>query len=291
MSNSNGRCDLHIHTCFSDGRASPEEVLNQAAFLGLRAIAITDHDNTRSFNAARPVAEKLGIELIPGIEFTCRWQNNGQSGEENFPRQDIDLLGYGFDPENAAFQSMERAALDDIHERIADCATLLTKAGYPITLAEALEQNPRYGGAMQLIDALWRKGTRTDWNATLALFNDTWPHVRLSRFHIREIIETIHRAGGVAVLAHPVVINNGRGWLTADDMAVLVEMGLDGIEIYHPRLYPRAQKYFLSLARMFQLLVTGGSDEHGWPTGFPRLGSQPVTRRLVADLKARCRER
>jgi predicted metal-dependent phosphoesterase TrpH len=271
--------DLHVHTFYSDGQASPAQVLQHATDIGLTAVAITDHDNTRGAREALPIAARLGIELIPAIEFTCRWEPG--LGD------DIDVLGYFINLESPELQSVEKAALDDIHARVADCCARLTSAGHPITLDDVFAENPRYAGTLQLTFALRRKGYADGWHASFALFMPHWREVRLSRFGIDQIIATIHAAGGAAVLAHPVTVKCHEGWLQAKHVAALVEMGLDGLEVYQHRLDAEARAHFAALARQFDLLITGGSDEHGWHPGFPRMGSEPVTPEMVQALRAR----
>lgn len=284
------RCDLHLHTYYSDGRASPEDVVRQSAHIGLACIAITDHDNTRGFAEAAPVAAELGISLLPGIELTTRWDRCLQASASKTPASvDLDLLGYCFDPAYPAFNTMESAALADLHKRIAELCQLFSLDGISVSLEDALMVNPRYAGAMQLIDSLRRRGYAASVDEALQLFNQNWPRVRPGRLSIEEAITVIHAAGGVAVLAHPTVINCGNGWLGEAEISGLVEMGLDGLEVQHHKLNRAARRHFENLARRFGLLATGGSDEHGWPQGFPRLGSQPIGPGTVRAIQLRAK--
>lgn len=278
------RCDLHTHTWYSDGRAAPAELVARAVELGLAAIAITDHDNTRGVREALPLAARHGLELVPAIELTCRWE--GCTDPQGGP--DIDLLGYFVDLDDPAFQAFERVALEDMHARITDCCAALSAAGYPLDIADVLVENPRYAGLSALIKTLFRKGYAAYWKAATALLNPFYQQVRPCCFSIDQVIAAINAAGGVAVLAHPVLATRAGEWLQAPDIATLVEMGLGGIEVYHPRLDDVARAYFLDLAQRAGLAVSGGSDEHGWPQGLPRLGSEPVTPELLAQLRARC---
>jgi hypothetical protein len=280
-------CDLHIHTYFSDGRPSPQELIQHASDLGLKHISITDHDNIRGLVEALPLGAQTGIEVIPGIELTCRWGKS--SGRlDSVDEGDIDLLGYYFDPQNPSFLRLQEASLADVVDRIAECTQRISKSGCPISLEDAYSQNPRYAGATQVINALWQgRHCVAGWEQALALFNREWAKVRQSKLTLEKAIDAIHDAGGVAVLAHPNAIRCSRGWIQPVHLYHLVSLGLDGIEIYHPRLNETARAYFMQLASRFNLLITGGSDEHGWPQGFPRLGSQPVTIELVEALKQR----
>jgi predicted metal-dependent phosphoesterase TrpH len=280
--------DLHIHTHYSDGLYSPADVLRHAARIGLETIALTDHDNTGGVREALPLARELGLELIPAVEFTCRWP----ACDAPPGHGDVDVLGYFVDLDDPEFRAFERATLDDAHARTADCCARLSAAGHPLSLDDAFAENPRYAGVLQLVLAVQTKGYAEGWEAAVQLVVEHWVRVRLSRFTIQQVIASIHRAGGVAVLAHPTTVKcGGDGLLEADQLAPLVEAGLDGLEIYHFRLDEPARAHFLALARQFDLLVSGGSDTHGLFNGLGRVGTQPVTPDLVESLRARSVER
>jgi predicted metal-dependent phosphoesterase TrpH len=275
--------DLHIHTYFSDGRDAPAKVLHQAARMGIKTLAITDHDNANGVREALPLAQELGLELIPAVEFTCRWpQCNTPPG-----KGDIDVLAYFVDLDDAEFQAFEQATLGDIHARIAECCSFLTMDGYTILLEDVFAQNPRYAGLMQLMLAMQAKGYIPDWKGVATVVEQYWCRVRLSRVTIQELIDRIHRAGGVAILAHPVAVKCDGLRISAKQLESLVEAGLDGLEIYHHTVDETTRPYFLHLAEQFDLLVTGGSDEHGWFSDLKKLGSQPVTTAMVDALRAR----
>lgn len=283
--------DLHFHTHFSDGRFSPEAMLRFAAAHGVRTVAITDHDNFNAYAAAHPLARELSLRLIPGIEFTTHWPAptpNCPPGEG-----EIDLLGYGFDPHDATFQTFARQSQADLAARIETCCDLLCENGKRVTPADMHAQNPRAPGLAQLVSAMLALGLAPTWDACVALMRVAWEQVRPPATSMATAITQIHRAGGVAVLAHPAIIaiNGADTWITAGDLALLVDAGLDGIEIYHFRLKPDARAYFSALAQNFGLLITGGSDEHGLDShngDLPYLGRQPVTEALAEALLARC---
>ena len=270
--------DLHIHTYFSDGRDAPAEILHRAARMGIKTLAITDHDNANGVREALPLAQELGLELIPAVEFTCCWPQC---------KGDIDVLAYFVDLDDAEFQAFEQATLGDIHARIDECCSFLTMDGYTISLEDVFAQNPRYAGLMQLMLAIQAKGYIPDWEEIVTVVEQHWYRVRLSRFTIEESIDRIHRAGGVAILAHPIAVKCDGLWISAKQLESLVKAGLDGLEIYHRTVDETTRPYFLHLAEQFDLLVTGGSDEHGWFSDLKDLGSQPVTAAMVEALRAR----
>jgi predicted metal-dependent phosphoesterase TrpH len=279
-----------MHTYYSDGRASPAEVVHHAASIGLRIIAITDHDTLGGISEARHVAKELGVDLIPAVELTTNWSECYPTDGLKEMEADVDLLGYYVDSDQPAFRAFVDEAALDIRQRIKECCKLLTKNGYPLTIQDVLAYNPRYPGGVQTITALWKKGYAKSYNEAFLLFLEAWHEVRLSRLTTTRAIEAIHEAGGAAVLAHPVKIRCGDGLIREDHLAHLVDAGLDGLEVFHPRLSYAERQHFLELAKKFSLVVSGGSDEHGLEGRFTRMGSQPVSYEIVRHLEARARD-
>ena len=100
------KIDLHVHTNFSDGSETPESAVRHAAELGISAIAITDHDTTNAVMRARAEGEKLGVEVIAGIELGCGWHG-----------REIHMLGYDLDPRNAQLRATLDWIVEDRNER------------------------------------------------------------------------------------------------------------------------------------------------------------------------------
>jgi predicted metal-dependent phosphoesterase TrpH len=111
--------------------------------------------------------------------------------------------------------------------------------------------------------ALMHKGYVRDRNAAFQLFTSYWKEVRKSPFRIEQNIASIHAAGGLAILAHPILVDCGDGWLQAEQVRRLKDMRLDGLEVYHPRIDAKTRAHFHGMAGQFDLAETGGSDEHG----------------------------
>jgi predicted metal-dependent phosphoesterase TrpH len=286
----NSSIDLHLHSHYSDGQASPAEIIRYAAEIGLKTISITDHDNLNGWPEGHFIASQVGIDLIPGIEFTARWDGCLASGQTAGPGQDIDILAYFVNPQDTGLKALCADLLADLSERIGTCCELMSAAGYPISIFDVRDENPHYPGAGQLIKALYRRGHAPDWSAAFELFSRFWPRVRTSNFSAQEVIQAAHAAGGVAILAHPVVVRcEGYDLLAEKDLQSFLDAGLDGLEIYHPALDSSARHYFLMLAKKYDLLVSGGSDEHGPDGGFSRMGSELITYPMVASMQLRAR--
>lgn len=276
------KIDLHTHTYFSDGRASPAELVNYAARIGVQVLAICDHDNARGVREALPIASQGGIRLIPGVEFTTRWDGCEMPPEES----DVDLLGYFINPASQALLKIEEAALADFTFRMETWCAALTTAGIPLTLEDVYRQNPRYPGTLQLIQAVAAKGYGKNFAEAEQIVRSQMNKVPPCSHTIEQAIADIHACGGAAVLAHPGMryLRWRGGLLSGEGLSYLVEVGLDGIEIYHHAVDQAAKRHFLTLAQHFHLAITGGSDEHGWPSGFPYLGNKPVTFAMVEAL-------
>ena len=281
------RCELHMHSTYSDGSATPQALLHHAAEIGLRTVAITDHDNARGARIAVPLAAALGLEFIPAIEFTARWES--VCGPET--HIDVDVLGYYVDLDDGAFQVREQAALDDIRERLDEACTRLRAQGIAVTLDDALAFNPLFPSVRGLREALIHMGYAHSETESWAVLNPCWEPVRLSRFTVQDQIAAIRAARGVSILAHPGYIRCKERWPSAHDLAPLVEAGLDGLEAVHRAMDANARAYFAGMAAELSLLVTGGSDEHGWSPDLPLMGTAPVTAAMVEALRARGRAR
>jgi predicted metal-dependent phosphoesterase TrpH len=275
--------DLHTHTYFSDGRPSPRVLLHAAVEQGVDVLAISDHDNARGYRQAKPLAAGLGIRLIPAVELTTHWPEcHARPGA-----LEVDVLGYFIDPESPAFIAVEQAGIADIAYRIDCWRQALDRGGYPLKLTDVRKQNPRLPTTIALLAAMQERGYATSIQAALAVADHYVEAVSPPALTIDKAIQSIHAAGGVAVLAHPVTVSWRGGLLDQDAVRSLVDYGLDGLEIYHHRLDQATREHFLNIARHFNLAVSGGSDEHGWMDQFDRLGKQPVTPEILAELERR----
>ena len=119
------KIDLHTHTYYSDGRASPAELINYTAGIGVQWLAICDHDNARCVREALPIAKRVGIQLVPAVEFTTRWDACEMAPED----RDVDLLGNFINSVSQAYLKIEEAALTDFTCRMETWCAALTAAG------------------------------------------------------------------------------------------------------------------------------------------------------------------
>jgi 3',5'-nucleoside bisphosphate phosphatase len=270
--------DLHLHTYFSDGNFTPEELAALGKTHGLAAMSLTDHDTVEGCARMTAACRQEGIEFITGTELTAE-----QDGVE------LHLLGYAIDLENGKFLS-EAARFQAVRqERIREMAAKLNEMGVPLQ-AEAVFAiaNCRSPGRPHVARALVQAGLCKNLDDAFERFlkkgRAAWvPKCKISA---GEGIRLIQQAGGVAVMAHP-------GLNKTDDLIPkMVEQGLDGIECFHTKHSAAASRHYLKLAEEFGLLVTGGSDCHGTNKGKPPLiGSVKLPYHYVEKLKQRAEER
>jgi len=269
--------DLHLHTLYSDGTYSPQEVVARAADLGLRAVALTDHDTVEGCAAAASACVQGGLEFIPATELTCELDG-----------AELHLLAYGIDTTDAemlaALGRFQQVRQHRIREMVARLNHLDVPLETETVFALANCQSP---GRPHVGRALVAGGFCASVDEAFERFLKRHRPAWVPKFKITaaDAIGLIHRAGGLAVMAHPA--------LNRLDPRIpdLVEMGLAGLECYHTKHNAGAVAHYLAIARQFDLLVTGGSDCHGMAKGKPTIGTVKLPYEYVERLQAQMAER
>ena len=265
--------DLHLHTQFSDGTYTPEELVAQAQRYGFRAIALTDHDTVEGCAPTAQACADAGIEFIPGTELTAE-----QEGHE------LHILGYCVNTGDPKLLS-EIAKFQVVRQnRIREMVARLNQLNVPLR-AEAVFDlaNCRAPGRPHVARALVAARLCASLDEAFERFlkknRPAWvPKFKMSA---SMAIKLIHDAGGVAVMAHP-------GLNHSDELIpAMAEAGLDGIECFHTKHSTGTAQHYLQLADRLHLLVTGGSDCHGVSKGQPVIGSVRLPYQHVEKLKAR----
>lgn len=276
------RIDLHMHTFYSDGRASPAELVQAVRAKGISTFAITDHETTAGAREIRDHAHDL--TLIPGIELTSYW--DGYTGHGGGP--DIDILGYFIDLDSEKLRQTEAKLFEAQKARAEQVCLEMTRLGASATLTEVLATNPHFPGYLAIYRTIERLNSGIFQRTGVAQrFDLAWHRAGPALLSIAEAIELVHELGGITVLAHPSIIHReSDGELLSErGVMALKKMGLDAVEVYHYRLNQQQRRHFMMIAQMLSLEVSGGSDEHGWPSGFPRLGQEVIGKEIVDGLE------
>jgi transcription antitermination factor NusB len=265
--------DLHIHTVFSDGTMTPEQVVKEASKLNLRTLAITDHDSVGAIEIAQSICKKEGIDIIPAIELSSYYQP-----------VDIHLLGYFIDIKNSVLLSKLAELRSERIERIKKITKKLRALGVKVEHQEvfdvAKEGSP---GRMHIADVLCSKGYCRDIRESFRKYlSDNGPaFVPKVSLTLKDAIVLIISSDGIPVLSHP-------GATKRDTLIPkMVEYGLQGIEVYCPTHQPEDVKRYKRLAKKYDLLITGGSDCHGTRKPDIALGSIKIDDSLVGKIKER----
>jgi 3',5'-nucleoside bisphosphate phosphatase len=263
--------DLHLHTCFSDGTYTPEELAAHARQHNLAAVALTDHDTVEGCARMARACLSEGLEFITGAELTAEIDG-----------AELHLLGYLIDQQNpellAAMAHFQSVRQDRIRKMVARLNELDIPLAADAVFALANCQSPgRPHVGRALVQAGFCENMDEAFERFLKKHRPAWvPKFKISA---ARAIELIHQAGGVAVLAHP-------GLNRCDHLIPgLVADKLDGLECYHSKHTAAACEYYVEMAQRHSLVVTGGSDCHGLNKGKPLIGTIKLPYQHVRDLK------
>jgi predicted metal-dependent phosphoesterase TrpH len=269
--------DLHLHTSFSDGTYTPEELAAHGHRLGFGALALTDHDTLEGCTRMGRACATAGIEFIAGTELTAE-----QDGTE------LHILGYLVDTQDAKLLG-EIARFQAVRqERIREMVARLNEAHVPLKVETVFAlANCKSPGRPHVARALVQAGLCGSLDEAFERYLKKHRPAWVPKFKMSaaDAIDLIHLAGGVAVMAHP-------GLNHADDaIPGMVEAGLDGLECFHTKHSTATSEHYLEMADRFNVLVTGGSDCHGMNKGKPLIGTVKLPYEHVVKLKARAAER
>ncbi|OGC14934.1 hypothetical protein A3J90_08270 [candidate division WOR-1 bacterium RIFOXYC2_FULL_37_10] len=265
--------DLHIHTSFSDGTDSPESIVELSKSLGINIIAITDHDTLDGILRAQEKGKEVGVEVIPGIEFTTETS-----------KTEVHILGYFFDLNNCFLHKELKKIQSERKRRIQSMVQKLNKLGININAEEvfAIAGNDSPGRphvARALIKAGIVSSFKEAFDRYLGFHGPAYAsHYKLSPF---DAVKLIRGAGGVAVYAHP-------GLSNCDEIIPdMILAGLQGIEVFYPTHSVLQIKNYTGLSEKYNLLMTGGSDFHGVIAGRRiSLGGNAVPDELAEKLRS-----
>jgi len=269
--NSNPSADLHLHTNHSDGYYSPAEILEKAHGQGISALAIVDHDEISALGEAREHGERLGIEVLTGVELSVTFRN-----------YDLHILGYCFDPRSS--QLLEHLDLFR-KERVSRARRMVEKLaemGMPISFQAVMKKAGQGSvGRPHIANVLVEDGFVSSFQEAFNKYIGNNKPAYVDKYKIDAVTAfgMIKSAGGVSVVAHPGI------QLNDDDLFELIKLGVEGIEVIHPKHNEERRAYYAEIAAANALLQTGGSDFHGGYKGDDSIGKYNIPYETVEELK------
>lgn len=244
--------DLHMHSTFSDGALAPSELVDRVVRAGISCMSLTDHDTVGGLSEAEEACKVAGIRFIPGVEISTM-----------IDQSEVHLLGYAYDrgvKELGLFLEEQRQRR---RSRITEFISTLKGAG--VSMGDVTIDENRAGAlgrphvARMIVDGGSAASVAEAFEKYLVPGTPTFvPRLMPTP---SEAIDVIHASGGVVSVAHPGDFTPHRV------MMLLIDAGLDGIEVNHPSHDTRLVAYYSELADKHGLFRTGGSDFHGWREG------------------------
>ncbi len=250
--------DLHIHTNAQPHHArwAPEALAAAAARAGLGVLAVADHNTTAGVRAAQAAGARYGVRVIAGVEI-----------DSGFGGKLWHTLVYGADPDDPGLLALCAAVYQRNQAGAAALRGELARRGFRLSGLDALGRPPNVadvGAALARQNDLPGRQPGEDDESAGMRYILTAVERGYRPVGVDEVIAAAHRAGGLAVLAHPGRSKGVYAIPAAEaDIAALAAAGLDGVEVFYPAHGPEQERFYSALARRYGLLITGGSDSHG----------------------------
>ncbi len=263
--------DLHMHTTYSDGRWSDEQLVDYLAREGFALVAVTDHNRVDMVTHIQALGAERNLPVLAAVEMSTTWR--GRMG---------DLLCYGFDPAHNELAPLAEWIVSHQLENTNAVYEMLLRQGYAFPRQdEVLAEN---GGKLRLpmdnITLLRAHGYAPDFASALRMITEAG--FRSIEVDMAEAVEATHNSGGVCLIAHPGRRDLGFTFYTPQLLdQVRAEIPLDGIEVYHPSHTPELVGTYLAYAREHKLLQSTGSDSHGYPSRLPIKYRAEISRELL----------
>jgi len=244
------KADLHLHTFYSDGKLSPEELIQRAKLSGLDALSITDHDSVEGVEEAMHYGRINDIEIIPGVELSSEYKG-----------QEVHVLGYFMDYKEPRFLHYLASFREKRLKRAEKMVERLNSMNIKITIDDVLSKARGNAaiGRPHIAFALMAANVVSNYNEAFFKYlgDNKTAYVKKPNISTAEAVKLISDTGGLSFVAHP-------GKTIRDNLIIeLIEQGVDGIEIIHPSHTRDDIAYFLDITGQYFLLESGGSDFHG----------------------------
>lgn len=242
------KADLHTHTIYSDGALTPTELLNFAKKKQISVLGITDHDSVFGIDEALKYGQKIGIEVIPGIEIST-----------DVDETEIHILGYFIDHKDKELNKVLKFFRNERYERAKRIIKKLNELGFDITMNDVLKISKNSPICRpHIANAMLQKGYIKNFlQAFHKYIGDNKPAFE-KKIHVsaQSAIKIINDAGGLSFIAHP-------GKMQESILNNLIQIGIDGIEVVHSSHKKKQQDFYKEIVNQYCLLESGGSDFHG----------------------------
>ncbi len=284
--------DLHTHSTFSDGADTPEEIAQQAFQLGLRAIALTDHDTTASHPVMAAACDKVGLELVTGCEISLADSAFPVLRDGTYQPRGVHVLVYflSIDPTSPVQQLLQRLRQDRLHRNL-QLLTILRGLGFEKLTHEDLVRRahgadsvgrPHFAQAMFELhpEIVGEEGTEGAWSRVFSdyLGSSGKAYLPKTDLSIEEFVLAAKGSGAIFSVAHP-FLNYLESPSPENIMKAMPEVidslkqrGFSGIESHYGSLPIETRALMAKLTRDAGLIPTGGSDYHGAIKSGVRLG-------------------
>jgi hypothetical protein len=244
------KADLHIHSTYSDGVCSPEEIVRMASKQKIKCISITDHDCVDGIDEAIEAGKKYNVIVLPGVEFSCYLESDSR---------EVHILGYLHDYKNRQLTSFLKRFTAARRERARKIIEKLSELGMEIDIDHVMQVSGEGTvGRPHVAKVIVEKGYAHSVNSAFYkyLVEGAPAYIKKTPFTIEAAITLAHKASGFAVWAHPNL------QILKKHVKEYARLGLDGLEAFHPKLPPKQSRRARKLAKEYNLFITGGSDWH-----------------------------
>jgi predicted metal-dependent phosphoesterase TrpH len=273
MKNTADRCDLHIHSHYSDGTLPPAELVRKAAGIGLGACSITDHDSIEGQREALREGASIGIEVLEGVEFSVHIDD-----------QDIHILGYLVDIDDEELGRQLTFLGEARLERAKEIVSRLADSGLEIPISEVVELSGKGTvGRPHIAQILVRHGLVSGFQAAFGRYigEGRSCYVPKTVLPLERVVDLIRNAGGVSVWAHP-----GDRVRDLPLLEEVLDAGVAGLEAYHPNHDQATAQEIERVAKLRGLVTTGGSDYHFFEAKQIDIGGVTAPYSTVTALRA-----
>lgn len=253
----NYKIDLHVHSYISDGACSPKEIIEIACEKGVKAIALTDHDNIGGLHEAEVEALKLNVDFLNGIEISSLYENG----------RILHIIGLGIDTNNKEFLEVYNRMKKARDQGVKDILKILETQGIYIDI-DVLKRNSlnQYLDRYDIYKYFIENGISNDAQHIWDKYLDPIPYGSDELLKVEDAIEIIRKSGGLSFLAHYNKIMGLKGFSKIDmeeHIKYLISVGLNGIEKYYPSYSKEDIEFLDYLVNKYNLIPSGGTDFHG----------------------------